>query len=223
MRSAGQPGGASRRDKAASILTVAADVFLDGGFLGSSMDEIAARASVSKQTVYKHFESKERLFVAVVIRMTADAGDEVLASSKRLSLDQGVERFLTDYAVRQLTTVVTPRLMRLRRLVIGEAGRFPELGRVLAEGGPQRAQARLASLFAELEQQGHLRVADPPTAASQFNWLVMAEPVNRAMLLGDAGIPPRAWLEAHAAEAVRLFLTAYGSSRLPPAEKGAPT
>jgi hypothetical protein len=75
--------------------------------------------------------------------------------------------------------------MQLRRMVIGEAGRFPELAKVLYESGPQRALTALETLFARLTERGLLGVDDPGVAASQFNWLIMAEPVNRAMLRGD--------------------------------------
>jgi len=50
-------------------------------------------------------------------------------------------------------------------------------------------------------------------AASQFNWLIMSEPVNRAMLLGDDSIPTPAALRRHADEGVRIFLAAYAGQR----------
>ena len=59
-----------------------------------------------------------------------------------------------------------------------------------------------------------LTIDDPKTAASHFNWLVMSEPLNRAMLLGDEAIPKQAVLRRHAAECVRVFLTAYGSKSI---------
>jgi hypothetical protein len=58
--------------------------------------------------------------------------------------------------------------------------------------------------------QGLIHAPDMHVATTHFNWLVMAEPVNRAMLLGDAAVPEPAELERHAAEAVRIFLAAYG-------------
>jgi ATP-dependent DNA ligase len=51
---------------------------------------------------------------------------------------------------------------------------------------------------------------DPAVAASQFNWLIMGEPLNRAMLLGDKAIPKPAELRRHAAAGVRMFLASYG-------------
>ncbi len=118
---------------------------------------------------------------------------------------------LTDYVVRQLTAVMAPRILRLRRLVIGEESRFPELARVLWENGPARAMDALAGHISRLTEQGWLVTADPQASATYLNWLVMGEPVNRAMLLGDEAVPDRAVIEAHCAEAVRIFLAAFAA------------
>ena len=201
--------GRSRRKRRA-ILDAATEVFLQHGYLGASMDDVAALAQVSKQTVYKQFASKEALFIAIVGGMTGTAGDEVQREIAELGERDDPERQLLAYAERQLLVVLTPRLMRLRRLVIGEATRFPELGRALFDGGPGRAIAGLSVAFAHWAERGLLAIKDPPAAASHFNWLVMGEPVNRAMLLGDEAIPAAAALRRHAASAVRVFLAAYG-------------
>ena len=63
--------------KRRAILEAATEVFLKGGYLGTNMDEIAALSGVSKQTVYKHFASKEALFVEIVSSMTDTTGDRV--------------------------------------------------------------------------------------------------------------------------------------------------
>jgi AcrR family transcriptional regulator len=196
--------------KRRAILTAAQGVFLDRGYLGTNMDEIAALSGASKQTVYKHFGSKEALFVEIVQTMTADAGDAVHQRIAEPERPEDLAPFLTDYALRQLTVVLTPELMRLRRLVIGEVSRFPELARALYDGGPRRAMAAMAALFARLSERRLLTVADPATAAEHFNWLVMSAPVNDAMLLGDDAIPGEDELRRHAAEGVRVFLAAYG-------------
>ena len=81
--------------------------------------------------------------------------------------------------------------MQLRRLVIGEVSRFPDLAKVLYERGPQRALTRLTAVFERLAARGLLTIDDPSVAASQFNWVIMADPLNRAMLLGDRRSPRR--------------------------------
>jgi TetR/AcrR family transcriptional regulator, mexJK operon transcriptional repressor len=70
---------------------------------------------------------------------------------------------------------------------------------------------RSAAAFGRYAAAGQLRMDDPRKAASFFNWLVMGGPANDAMLLGDTAIPDAATLEAHAREAVRIFLAAYDS------------
>ena len=203
-------GRSSRKRRA--ILDAATEVFLRDGYLGTSMDEIAARSSASKQTVYKHFSSKEALFVEIVSSMTDRTGDAVHDEMPELSGDD-VAAYLESYAYRQLSMVLTPRVMQLRRLVIGEVSRFPELARVLYERGPQRAMRELAATFEALASRGLLRADDMMTAAMHFNWLVMAQALNQTMLLGDDAIPKPAELRKHAKDGVRVFLAAYGKRR----------
>ncbi len=208
-----EPDGDSRSArKRKAILDAATEVFLRSGYLGTNMDEIAALSGVSKQTVYKHFSSKEALFIEIVTSMTGDAGDLVGHESSEFK-DGDLAEHLFDYAHLQLSIVLTPRLMQLRRLVIGEVSRFPDLARVLYERGPARAMSALAANFESLAKRGLLKIDDPKMAASHFNWLVMSDALNRAMLLGDGAIPKPAELRRHAAEGVRVFLAAYGKKR----------
>jgi TetR/AcrR family transcriptional regulator, mexJK operon transcriptional repressor len=202
-----EAGNSARKRRA--ILDAATEVFLKSGYLGTNMDEIAALSAVSKQTVYKHFSSKEALFVEIVTSMT-DAASDSVHNGVPEPTGEDVGTFLQNYAYRQLTVVLTPRLMQLRRLVIGEVGRFPQLARVLYERGPQRAISILAKTFERLTARGSLVIDDPMIAAAQFNWLVMSEPLNRVMLLGDDAIPKASALRRHVADSVRVFLAAYG-------------
>jgi AcrR family transcriptional regulator len=108
--------------------------------------------------------------------------------------------------------VMRPRILQLRRLVIGEAGRFPELGRTFYEQGPGRTIAALATVFERLADRGVLRPDDPLLAAAHFNWLVMSIPLNRAMLLGEDEPPASAELDEYADAGVRVFLAAHAQS-----------
>ncbi|TCU18154.1 TetR family transcriptional regulator [Rhizobium sullae] len=94
------PGTSSER-KQAAIVGASAEVFLGTGYAGASMDEIASRSGVSKQTVYKYFSSKEALFVAVMSQMMGEADTAVPIGLPNVEDRSQLEAYLLDYAVRQ--------------------------------------------------------------------------------------------------------------------------
>ena len=212
MSSLPPPDGQTRSErKRAAILAAATEVFLAKGYPGTSMDEIAALAAVSKQTVYKHFADKERLFSEIVTNTVNEAGDPVEAEVHGLAESPNPARDLRELARRQLQMVMQPRVLKLRRLVIAEAGRFPQLGRTFYERGPGRTIAALAVAFERLAARGVLALEDPQLAAAHFNWLVMSIPLNQAMLLGKDTTPRARDLHRYADAGVRAFLSAYGT------------
>jgi TetR/AcrR family transcriptional repressor of mexJK operon len=198
--------------KRQAIFDAAIQAFLRDGYLGTNMDEIAALAAVSKQTVYQHYSDKESLFIEIVTSLVNAGSDAV--QNEILPLEDGGDlvEYLQEYAYRQLKIVLTPQLIQLRRVVIGEVNRFPKLGRSLYEAGPKRAMAALAKTFSDLARRGLLAIDDATLAASQFNWLVMSAPLNQAMLLGDDAIPTPSALRRHANQGVRMFLAAYAKT-----------
>ena len=195
--------------KRRAILQAATTVFLRNGYLGTSMDEIAALAGVSKQTVYKHFTDKERLFSQIVTATVDELADPDHDEVLNLRDTGDLERDLRDFARRQLGAVMQPRLLQLRRLVIAEAGRFPQLGRLFYERGPGRTIDALAAMFQRLASRGVLELDDARIAAAHFNWLVMSVPLNQALLLGDDQPATPAELDSYADAGVRAFLAAY--------------
>jgi AcrR family transcriptional regulator len=207
---AGKPLPARAQRSHDAIVAAATTEFLDRGFDRTTMDEIAVAATVSKQTVYAHFASKEALFRAV-IRTATGAGTDKVQSG--IDFDAAViepERMLLDFAERQLRVVSDPRLLKLRRLVVAEVPRFPELGRALHAAGPARAIEALQRLFTRFRDEGLLAITDPAGDAALFNWLLMGEPLNSALLFGDDSYPGGAAIEAHARNVVALFVAARG-------------
>jgi TetR/AcrR family transcriptional repressor of mexJK operon len=198
--------------KRAAILQAATTLFLRNGYRGTSMDEIAALAGVSKQTVYKHFADKERLFAEIVISTVDEVAGPIHDEVLRLEDSGDVEADLRGLARQLLRQVMQPRILQLRRLVIAEAGRFPELGRTFYEQGPGRTITALATVLERLAERGVLQPDDPLLAAAHFNWLVMSIPLNRAMLLGDDEPPAAADLNRYADAGVRAFLAAYAQT-----------
>jgi TetR/AcrR family transcriptional regulator, mexJK operon transcriptional repressor len=206
------PARAKRTPRLASapaIIAAASTLFLRHGYLGTSMDDIAALAGVSKQTVYTHFADKAKLF-AELIRATIDRADEFVQTPQTALQDNDdLEQDLRELARRYIASVLQPQVLQLRRLIIGEAGRFPDLARTYHERVPQRAVATLAARLWHLAARGRLHLDDPVLAANHFAWLVLAIPLDEAMFRGtDQEFAP-AELEAQAAAGVRVFLAAY--------------
>jgi len=196
----------------AKVLAAATDVFLREGFLGASMEQVAAAAGVSVQTIYSHFKGKEPLFLEVTTHMAGGAARAVGNEVEALPEKTSVEDWLTHFATEQLRIVLTPTLMQLRRMVIGEAVRFPQLGKTLYEAGPGRAIKRLETILEYYRECGELIIAEPERAAKQFNWLLMGGPTTEVMHLGDEAIPTRLDMEAHVKATVEMFMAAYGAN-----------
>lgn len=88
---------------------------------------------------------------------------------------------LSQFARNYLRFVIRPEVLRLRRLVIGEAGRFPELASQYYERVPERIYGALADLLRRLTEEGRLAVPDPEMAAQHLTWLLLGWPLDRGM------------------------------------------
>jgi TetR/AcrR family transcriptional repressor of mexJK operon len=208
-----EPGRSERRRQA--IIEAATEVFLQHGYLGATTDEVAARASVSKQTLYKHFGDKQRLFGEVIMNrivQTVDALSDAVADTLEEARDaDDVRKALRDLADGYLRGLLRPDVLRLRRLVIAEADRFPEVGRAWWEQGFGRALTVMGEAMQHLADRGLLHnLGEPTLAAYQFAGLVMYQPMNQAMFAGTDALPPLDRLDRIADSAVEMFLAAYG-------------
>lgn len=200
-RPADQPDG-----KRAAIVRAATELFLRHGYQATSTDQIAAAAAVSKQTVYNQFGDKERLFTEIVLGVTATAerfAADLPQEAANLRSAAELEPGLRSLAGRYLAAVINPRVLALRRLMIGEVHRFPELAATYYQRAPGRVLAALADLFERLAERGLLTVADPTEAAEHFAFLVLGRPLDHGMFHAEDGIAPSA------DRAVDVFLAAY--------------
>ncbi|MER7457440.1 TetR/AcrR family transcriptional regulator [Micromonospora sp. NPDC126480] len=199
-----------RKDlKRRTILDAALAEFLEHGYLGAGMDRVATRAGASKVTVYAHFADKQALFEAVFTQAVADAERAGSAFVDALAESDDLPRDLRAFAREHIVTVTRPHLVRLRRMLIGEAGRFPDLARAWHRAAPERGHATLAAVITRLTRRGLLRAPDPLLAAQHLNYLILSVPLNEAMFAVRDTFPT-AELDRWADEAVRVFLAAYG-------------
>lgn len=203
----------SRTDRRrAAIIKAAVEVFLRNGYMGATTDEVATRASVSKQTLYKHFADKQNLFAEVIHDSTIQLGEGLAtAAADALRDATDARKGLREVADVFLRGMLKPDVVRLRRLVIAEADRFPEVGKAWYDGGFERTLAAVGDAIQGLVDRGLLHnVADPTLAAHQFAGLVMYQPMNQLMFAGTQTRPSPARLRRIADAAVDVFLATYG-------------
>jgi TetR/AcrR family transcriptional regulator, mexJK operon transcriptional repressor len=210
-RAVAEPGRSARKRQA--IMEAATALFLRDGYRNTSMDQVAADAAVSKQTVYKQFADKEQLFRAIVLGVTGNSEaiiadmTSVLRSTDVASREE-LRTILTDLARRYIDGVLQPHVLALRRLIIAEAERFPDLARTYFEQAPARAIEVVADVLRVYIERGLLAADDPRLAAAHFAYLVLAIPQDRAQFCPRER-PSAAERDKLAGEAVRIFLAAY--------------
>jgi len=198
---------AAPTEKAESILAAAQRAFLAGGFGAVSMDAIAREAGASKATLYAYFTSKEELLGAVVARQSERYAEGLSAGE----LDpRDVEASLNAIADRFLRLLLSPEVIAINRIIIGEVARFPALAAIFWRAGPERVRVQLEEFCRRAATAGTLDIADTRLAAGQFASLVRGE-IHLQQLLG-LGEPDDAALRAAARNAVATFLRAFGTA-----------
>lgn len=195
--------------KRMSILEAAAEVFCREGFSGASIDEIAAEACVSRQTIYNHYREKETLFMAVVDDVMTRANGMLFSILSTFpDKADNLEDDLTAFLVRINKNCVCNHDGRfLRKLVQTEGERHPHLFESWRQQGPLKITNALAALFARLSLSGELEIDDFDVAARQFMALGNAD-LQMLLLFGEA--PTDEQIESAARNATRTFLKAYG-------------
>lgn len=209
------PGRTARKRRA--IMEAATALFLRDGYRNTSMDQIAADAAVSKQTVYKQFADKEQLFRDIVLGVTGNSEAIItdmtsVLRSTNVASHAELRTVLTDLARRYIDGVLQPHVLALRRLIIAEAERFPDLARTYFEQAPARAIEVVANALQAYIERGLLAAADPRLAAAHFAYLALAIPQDRAQFYPSER-PSPAERDQLADEAVRIFLAAYAPRR----------
>ena len=144
--------------KRRQILDGAREVFSEQGYERATVDQIAARAGVSKATVYNHFDDKQALFVAAVVEVCDDLEGSAEVGDDRAGDVEQALRALGEHLMRLW---LSPRVVSLYRQVIAEAGRIPEIGRLVFERGTVPYFEMIAAHLRRWSERGALRIDDP--------------------------------------------------------------
>jgi TetR/AcrR family transcriptional repressor of mexJK operon len=190
------------------MLDAATTVFSERGFVGANLDEVVAAAAVSKQTLYKHFSDKASLFREIVDQVGRQVDGALLALPEPAAIEN-VEAWIHELALRFTRLVMDPKVQRIRRLVIAEAPRFPEVADAYWKGGFDRVLGTMAEHFRALTEAGMLRAPDPQLAANHFAGLLLWIPSNRTMFSGRPDVLTDDELRTYAKDGAEAFLRAY--------------
>ncbi|MCD9149316.1 TetR/AcrR family transcriptional regulator [Pseudophaeobacter flagellatus] len=189
------------------VLQGAREVFLADGFEGASVDDIARVAGVSKATLYNYFPDKRLLFMEVArseCARQADAPMDLAACSRpareilRLAAGHILSVSLSDFG------------LRMFRICVAEADRFPDLGRQFYESGPMLVRGKIRDYLRSATAKGELEIEDFDLAADQFAELCRADLVPRLLFKIDTSFS-----EAECSRviegAIDTFLARYGA------------
>ena len=196
----GRPVDPAKRE---AIIAAAVASFFELGYAGSTIEGIAARAGVSKVTIYNHFGDKRALLAAAVTReaermrahFEIDAGSTASLPERLRAIGTAMVAFLS-----------RPEMVQFERRIAAETEQDPAIGMAFLEHGPRRMKAAFAQLLARANDAGELAIPDADLAAEQFASLCKG--------MGDLerrfGAPPDPARDARRIDsAVEVFLRAY--------------
>lgn len=201
-----------------AILEAAVELFLEVGYGAANINTLITRVGGSKATVYAHFENKEALFEAVAGKVL----HEVSTAMNSIDLAGfGLRDGLVYVGEHLLHLVTSQRHIGLARLVIAEAQRFPEVGRIYYEHGPALAYKGLKAFLREHNNNGEFQVANEDEAADWFTSMLIHRSFLERLCIGVE--PPSSnQIEAKVEAVVTAFLAMYSLPAATKSEGGEP-
>ena len=195
----------ARQRKKEAILDGAVAEFLQGGYSGTSIDQIVAKTGISKPTVYAHFDGKEALFAAILRRIV----ERTLVPTHEIPIEHGkVRKALLSFAKDYAEVAFSDEMLALHRLIAGECQRLPDCGAVYFGSGYIVAREGLARVLAGYDQLGDLSIHDPNEAAVHF-WGLVLGPAHNYQLFHPARPMSRSEVVRSLTAGLDVFLRAY--------------
>jgi AcrR family transcriptional regulator len=179
--------GTVRRRKEArpgELIRAAQDAFVERGFAATSLNDVAARAGVSKGTIYLYFESKEVLFKAVIEAGLAPVKESIEALAESAAkIDRPAIELLRSYCETWQHIMCETPLAKLLKLLVAESGNFPEVVHWFADAIERPAKTAMADIVAAGIACGDFRPITKETVAGMFfslTWQCAFDKVWRA-------------------------------------------
>jgi AcrR family transcriptional regulator len=173
-------------EKTAAILEGAIRVFLEQGYVGTTMDRVAIAAGVSKPTLYSHFQDKEGLFNALTAQWVQKT-EWATRPQDLLKSQESPQIVLRQLANNILDSCIDhPEKITFIRMILGESGRFPELGKAFVQ---HMDKPVLDALTQYLEDSPSLNLSDPAASAHTFMGTLIFFLMSQQMLHGQDIVP----------------------------------
>ncbi len=190
--------------KELEVLSVASEYFLSHGYQGTSINAMARDSGISKESIYRYFSSKKRLFEAVVAKELAEYKERLQFTNfeyESLSLDDALKRTAESI----IKAVSGDRTLALRRLIFQETIQSPDIGQYYYEIGPQVAYQHLEKVFAVHEDETDF---SPEKLAPYFVGMAL----HKTMLQRECGVRKtltKRQIMNHGAEVTDDFIKAF--------------
>jgi AcrR family transcriptional regulator len=205
-RPRGRPPVRSGEETRRLMIEAARQEFQANGYAATCMNDVAQRAGVSTKTMYRLIPTKADLFNSVVSDRIGRFMPEIDADAlDALPLREALERMLIAYG----TLTLSAETIAINRLVIGECDRFPEVAATFYEVAVVRTSEAMAGWLLRQCERGLIKLEDPHSAAGMLRGMMIMEP-QRAVMLGQRGVPDREEIAARAKHCARLFLEGCG-------------
>ncbi|GEA66427.1 TetR/AcrR family transcriptional regulator [Acinetobacter pittii] len=205
MQTVNQSGRPKDLEKRARILQAAKAIFLKSGYHGTSMNQIAQEAGVTKLTVYNHFQDKVNLFICAI----TETCEETLCT-KQFDLDSSADFYQTLFIVcsRALQIIYSPEALKLDHVLLELAAEQNPLALQFFEASHTRMENQLAEFFQKAAQLGFIQ-ADDPIYQTELLLTLLLGVRHHKVLLGITAAPNAQELEQIIRDAINLFLLKY--------------
>lgn len=205
MQTVNQSGRPKDLEKRARILQAAKAIFLKSGYHGTSMNQIAQEAGVTKLTVYNHFQDKVNLFICAITETCEDT-----LCTKQFDLDTSADFYQTLFIVcsRALQIIYSPEALKLDHVLLELAAEQNPLALQFFEASHTRMENQLAEFFQKAAQLGFIQ-ADDPIYQTELLLTLLLGVRHHKVLLGITAAPNAQELEQIIRDAIDLFLLKY--------------
>ncbi|OFL45894.1 hypothetical protein HMPREF2772_00520 [Achromobacter xylosoxidans] len=187
------------------LVRAAAQVFLARGFDRTLMSEVSERAGCSKGTLYRYFASKEDLYFAVIMELTASGTQPIFdtVTGPEVNFEDQLQRFGIEF----VKAAYSPQFQAMRRLVFAPSEN-QTVSRTVYETAVEPYLVRTTEFISQAMDDGKLRRSDPQVVAWHLCGLLESELMLRFLLHALPDMSPMQ-LEAVAGRAIAAFLAAY--------------